>query len=101
MKVIAEYAALEMKKQRLSPFVGPVCAGLHFYYSIPESWPRKKAGLIKHKTSRPDYDNLGKLVCDALNGIAYEDDSQIVQCTIWKSYDAVPRTAISILELDT
>ena len=29
---------------------------------------------------RKDYDNLAKLVCDALNGTAYWDDAQIVRC---------------------
>lgn len=26
---------------------------------------------------KPDWDNLGKLACDALNGIAFKDDSQV------------------------
>lgn len=34
---------------------------------------------------RKDLDNLGKLVMDALNGIAYLDDSQIVE-TIFKKH---------------
>ena len=25
---------------------------------------------------KPDWDNIGKAVCDALNGVAYKDDSQ-------------------------
>lgn len=33
---------------------------------------------------RVDYDNLAKLVTDALNGIAYVDDSQIVESIIYK-----------------
>lgn len=34
-----------------------------------------------------DFDNLAKAVCDALNGIVYKDDSQIVKCTIEKRQD--------------
>ena len=37
-------------------------------------------------TKRPDGDNVLKLVADALNGVAYEDDSQIVYMTIKKEY---------------
>lgn len=33
---------------------------------------------------RVDYDNLAKLVTDALNGVAYVDDSQIVESIIYK-----------------
>ena len=29
-------------------------------------------------TKRPDLDNIAKAVLDALNGLAYQDDSQIV-----------------------
>lgn len=46
--------------------------------------------IIMHATfytqdrRRVDYDNLAKLVTDALNGIAYNDDSQIVKSIIYK-----------------
>ena len=33
---------------------------------------------------RTDYDNLAKLVTDALNGLAYADDSQIVKAVVFK-----------------
>jgi Holliday junction resolvase RusA-like endonuclease len=33
---------------------------------------------------RKDWDNLAKLVCDALNGIAYLDDQQITKCVCFK-----------------
>lgn len=35
---------------------------------------------------RMDWDNLGKLVSDALNGVAYVDDSQILECVVRKHY---------------
>ena len=38
----------------------------------------------KHKR---DIDNFNKLVFDALGGIAFLDDSQVVELTITKSYD--------------
>lgn len=37
-------------------------------------------GSRRHK----DWDNLAKLVCDALNGVAYADDSQITKCVCFK-----------------
>jgi Holliday junction resolvase RusA-like endonuclease len=35
---------------------------------------------------KPDLDNIQKLVCDALNGHAYKDDSQVVHVVAWKRW---------------
>lgn len=37
-------------------------------------------------TSKPDWDNEGKLVCDALNGIVWRDDAQIADGRVRKRY---------------
>ena len=48
---------------------------------------------------RADWDNFHKLSCDALSGIAYEDDSQIKRVTVALSYDkAKPRIELSLSE---
>ena len=49
------------------------------------STPRKKLWGTP-KLTRPDADNLVKLVADALNGIAYGDDSQIVEAHVYKRW---------------
>lgn len=46
--------------------------------SNPKSW----AG--RADLGKPDWDNVGKLVCDALCGVAYRDDSQIAVATVTK-----------------
>lgn len=47
-----------------------------------------------------DIDNFNKLVFDALTGIVYEDDSQIVELSIIKGYDkANPRVELCITNL--
>lgn len=61
------------------------------YYKIPASASKKRQqamreGLIR-PTKKPDWDNIGKIVCDALNGIAYYDDSQIVDSSVKKFFD--------------
>lgn len=52
------------------------------YRPIPKSASAKKKSLMRAGAERPitkpDWDNVGKIVSDALNGIAYRDDSQIV-----------------------
>lgn len=42
-------------------------------------------GIIKH-TKKPDADNMTKSVTDALNGIAYADDSLITEIHVIKRY---------------
>ena len=56
----------------------------------PKSMSQKKraaalAGRIR-PTLKPDWDNIGKIVCDALNGVVYKDDSQIADGRVEKFY---------------
>ena len=69
---------------------------------IPKSASKKKTlkmleGLIR-PGKKPDWDNIGKIVCDALNGIAFQDDSQIVSGTTIKKYSEQPRVEVEIWE---
>ena len=69
------------------------------YLSIPESWSIKKkklalAGYIR-PTKKPDTDNISKIK-DALNGIAWYDDAQVVEDTIKKYYSDRPKLGIRI-----
>jgi Holliday junction resolvase RusA-like endonuclease len=43
-----------------------------------------------------DVDNLAKGVLDALNGVAFADDSQIVELHVTKSYGDVGRTEVKL-----
>lgn len=59
-------------------------------FQIPKSKPRKVrvdmlAGKIR-PAKKPDCDNIAKAILDALNGIAYHDDSQVVCLWIEKWY---------------
>jgi len=68
----------------VSPISGPVSLTATFYR------PRK----------RGDLDNLLKVTCDALKGIAYHDDEQIEQITAYRKEDkANPRVELSIAQL--
>lgn len=39
---------------------------------------------LKFVTKKPDADNVSKIILDALNGLAYKDDSQIVALYVFK-----------------
>lgn len=58
---------------------------------------RKLDGLLK-PTKKPDWDNIGKIVCDALNGVAYHDDSQITYSVVKKRYAAFPCVRVTLSE---
>lgn len=45
---------------------------------------RKRQGDYQPDVDKPDADNIGKLVLDALNGIAYEDDAQVNGLCVFK-----------------
>lgn len=73
------------------------------YYSIPKSVSKKMRQAMLDKkirpTKKPDFDNVGKVVCDSLNGIAYRDDAQIVDAVVRKYYSDTPRIAVIIQEV--
>jgi Holliday junction resolvase RusA-like endonuclease len=60
------------------------------YFEIPKSWSKKKrSAAIEGKlrpTIKPDTDNIAKIILDSLNGLAYHDDKQVVECRISKWY---------------
>ena len=60
-------------------FAPPIILEVNAYFAIPKSYPKKKAALcsqnILRPTCKPDMDNIVKAVADALNGVAYRDDS--------------------------
>lgn len=60
------------------------------YYEIPKSTSQKRRSEIWKfnitPTTKPDCDNIIKVVLDALNGIAYKDDKQVVFVSCGKHY---------------
>ena len=77
---------------------------LRAYYNIPKSFSKKKRemalnGNIRPK-KKPDLDNIEKIICDALNKIAYDDDCQVVEVVKSKLYDNVPRVEFEIMEVE-
>ena len=74
------------------PLSSPLSVTMLFQFKKPK---KEK----KHFTQRPDVDNLVKTVMDALNGVAWEDDAQIVQLVAQKVYADIEGTLVSIEEL--
>jgi len=85
------------------PFLGPISMFITAYMPIPKATSQKRrAEMVKENevpTTKPDADNIAKIVCDALNGVAYKDDNQIAVLSIKKYYSDVPRLEIRIEEV--
>lgn len=75
-----------------SPLTCPLAVAMVFYLPRPQRCKRQ------YPSVRPDIDNYAKAILDALNGVMWADDGQIVQLTASKSYGD-PRVEIEIQEV--
>lgn len=84
------------------PLETPLAAFLYFRLPIPKSYPKKRIQAclegLERPIKKPDLDNLAKSVLDALNGVVYKDDSQLVSLHITKVYDHNPGVDIMVRE---
>jgi len=89
----AEYkarVALFARQAIPAPVSGPVALRLHITRPQPRSYPRKPTPKYPwpwaDMAKRKDLDNVAKLLCDALTGVAYHDDCQIVDLHVSRSF---------------
>lgn len=92
------------KYRRAIKMQGALSSVMIVFLPIPKSASKKKqedmiAGKIR-PTTKPDIDNIEKSVWDALNGLAYEDDKQIVESYTLKYYAREEKIRITIKELE-
>lgn len=78
----------------------PLRMEVNFGLKIPTSKSKRVKRAMEdgevRPTGRPDVDNLQKCVQDALNGVAYADDAQIVEVVASKRYAVYPGAEIVI-----
>lgn len=79
----------------------PIEMTLINHTAIPASCSKKRLNELDGKfcITRPDIDNYIKFYADVLNGIAYNDDRQIVRLYSEKLYSKNPRVEITITQL--
>lgn len=78
-------------------FMGPVTLGVVFHLPRPQSLPKR----ILHHTKKPDLDKLVRALKDALKGVLYTDDSQVVRLAAAKRYAAIaaaPCAVVTVME---
>lgn len=64
------------------PMEGPVWVNLTFQLLKPPSVPKKRT----HPVVKPDVDKLSRAVLDAMTGIVFRDDAQVVRLYATKDY---------------
>lgn len=82
----------------------PIAVKILAYFQIPKSVSKKKRQEMLEDfirpTKKPDADNIAKIICDGLNGIAYGDDAQIVDLEVTKYWtDTDPRVEVTLWEV--
>lgn len=68
--------------ERWAKFGGPVKVSICYSRQLAKSNP--KFWAFRQDLGKPDLDNVAKLVLDSLNGLAYADDSQVVEIRMAK-----------------
>lgn len=95
-QVIASWA-IEAGAQLTS---GPVLLHVNAYLGIPQSASKKRQAAMlagdELPTKKPDFDNIQKLIGDALNGVVWRDDVQITDAVFRKRWSDQPRIEIEI-----
>lgn len=79
---------------------GPLSMQLWAVFTTPASWPtwKREAALAQRiePSCKPDLDNLVKAAKDALNGVVWDDDAQVVHIEAWKLYGPSPHVKVQV-----
>ena len=70
---------------RVPVFHGPVGVRIDVHGRLPQ-----RERVPSPHTGKPDCDNVAKAVLDALTGVAWDDDSQVVELVV-KKWNRTPR----------
>ena len=79
----------------------PVTVYLYITHAVPSSYSKKRKEACLNRFERPkkpDLDNVAKAFMDAMNGIVYLDDVQVVSLHVTKLYGTESRVDVCIRE---
>jgi Holliday junction resolvase RusA-like endonuclease len=86
------------------PLESALTVFLYLRYTVPASYSKKRKEACLNGLEYPkriDIDNVYKSITDAMNGIVYLDDSQIVEAHIKKVYAEESGANIMVQECDS
>ena len=93
--------AAERAMGGMQPLETPVALYCYVRLAPAQSYSKKRLRAClegSERPKKPDLDNVVKAVQDALNGVIYKDDVQIVSLHATKKYDTVPGVEILVKE---
>lgn len=96
---LVKLSAIEQCKDKLNKeYTGVVKMYITAYFKPNKSISKKQYNLLigKEYLKKPDSDNIAKIICDSLNGVAYKDDSQVAYLEIEKYYAEEERVEVII-----
>lgn len=81
-----------------APIEGPVRLEIRATFAVPKSYSARKrdATIWRPHVQKPDGDNLAKQIGDALNRIAWVDDSQIADSRVIKLWGDRDETVVEV-----
>jgi Holliday junction resolvase RusA-like endonuclease len=96
IKIAAKKAMTE------KPISTPVAVFVYIVVPLLASFTKKRranclAGIEK-PTKKPDIDNIAKCFLDAMNGIVYLDDTQVVSLHVTKVYGTIGQVEVIVRE---
>lgn len=97
---LVQFAWMQTGAEKLT---GAITASIIAHFPIPKSTSKKKRAEIDGKsyTGKPDCDNIAKIILDALNGIAFDDDSQVSFLHVRKLYDTdEAKVVVELMEVE-
>ena len=76
-------------------FIGPVVVRIAFDLPRPKTLPKK----VAHHVKKPDIDKLARGSMDAMKGVLWNDDSQVIELHVTKRYGLLqPQAAIEVTD---
>lgn len=95
--------SLAVNQYSRPPMLGPLSVSLTFYRPVQSSISRSERERRLSNESKPvvkpDTDNYIKSTLDALNGVLWHDDAQIVKLTGEKRYSDKPKITVSVKQV--
>lgn len=99
--MIREAATTEMNGRLPTP--EPVEVMLTAFFDVPKSYSKKKRAAALGNSllpaRKPDIDNIIKAFVDAMNGVVFKDDCQIVRGVYSKVYGPSPQVVVTVRPL--
>lgn len=96
---LVKISVTEQCKDKLDKeYTGLVKMAIKAYFKPNKSVSKKQYNLMigTEFLKKPDSDNIAKIICDSLNGLAYKDDSQVALLNIEKYYGEEEKVEVQL-----